>query len=123
MCRNISSSQDYRRTSSSLVDKITRCKHDIELISTYLKEKKIPKGFRSKFNSGVDCPDYFSKPLSKASSKFMIERNIFYPRELDSSVEAYNAIWSALEEDFPNYSKTLFVTLLSFRRSKEISYR
>ena len=44
-------------------------------------------------------------------------------------MEAYNAIWSALEEDFPNYSKTLpdecdlkmgkLATLLSFRDSKK----
>ena len=46
-------------------------------------------------------------------------------------MEAYNAIWSALEEDFPNYSKTLrdecdfkigkLATLLSFRHSKKYS--
>ena len=50
---------------------------------------------------------------------------------LDSSVEAYNAIWSAPEEDFPNYSKTLrdecdfkiekLATLLSFVRLKKYS--
>ena len=131
MYRNFSSSQDYRRTSLRLVDKITRCKHHIELISTCLREKKVPKGFRLKFHSGVDCPDYFSKTLSKASSKLMIKRRTIYRRELDSSVEAYNAIWSALEEGFPNYSKTLrdecdfkmrkLATLLSFRRSKKCS--
>ena len=130
MYRNFSSSQDYHRSSLRLVDKITRCKHHIELISTYLREKKVRKGFRLKFHSGLDCPDYFSKTLSKASSKLMIKRRTFYRRELDSSVEAYNAIWSALEEDFPNYSKTLrdecdfkmgkLATLLSFRRLKNI---
>ena len=131
MYRNFSSSRDYCRKSLRLVDKITKCKHHIEFISIYLREKKVPKGFRLKFHSGVDCPDYFSKTLSKASSKLMIKRRTFYRRELDSSVAAYNAIWSALEEDFPNYSKTLrdecdfkmgkLATLLSFRRSKKYS--
>ena len=61
----------------------------------------------------------------------MIKRRTFYRRELDSSVEAYHTIWSALEEDFPNYSKALrdecdfkmgkHATLLSFRCSKKYS--
>ena len=87
MYRNFSSSRDYCRKSLRLVDKITKCKHHIEFISTYLREKKVPKGFRLKFHSGVDCPDYFSKTLSKASSKLMIKRRTFYRRELDSSVQ------------------------------------
>ena len=62
--------QELRRCILHLAEKYTRCQHHITFISKYIKQRKIPKGFRLKFHCNIANLEYEDK-IKKCSLKLM----------------------------------------------------
>jgi len=71
---NVKTFQEYNKLLLEYIDRIIRYRHHIAFISTYVKYKKIPKGFMLNFHSNI--PELTVDGILKKSSTKVMEKTL-----------------------------------------------
>ena len=98
--------QELRRCILHLAEKYTRCQHHITFISKYIKQRKIPKGFRLKFHCNIANLEYEDK-IKKCSLKLMQRTVSNYKRSVLLMKIDFDKICEKVNYFHSNYLKAL----------------
>ena len=95
--------QELNKTLLYIVDKIIRYRHHVAFISTYLKLKSVPKGFKLKFHSNI--PDVkMTSVLRNCSFKLMVKIQGYYKTKLKDLEKSYSKIATDIVRSYPDRS-------------------
>jgi len=83
----------------NIADKLIRYKNHIAFINSYIKAKKIPKGFKLKFHNNLDLN--VEPILQKCSLKIMKQTMSFYKTEIKSFFKSMMALDEKVRLQYP----------------------
>ena len=107
---NIKSFQELNRCLLSKIDKMVRYRHHIVYISTYIKFKCLPKGFKLRFHSNLKNLEY-NNILTNCSNKLMEKTIAYYKNLLKRFEKDARSIATCIIKNFPEkhlYVKNIF---------------
>ena len=102
--------QELNRTLLYNVDKCIRYQHHIVFLSTYLKFKRLPKGFKLRFHNNIKDLSY-NNILKNCSFKLMERTVAHYRRYVKHLIKLIKNISNTMSSNFPDrsvYVKSVF---------------